>query len=44
MPSLAVNALRERGYQDVGIFMWLDMNPEHEHDGQGRRELRQRPA
>ena len=26
VPSLAVNALRERGYKDVGIYMWLDMN------------------
>jgi hypothetical protein len=26
VPSLAVNALRERGYRDVGIYMWLDMN------------------
>ena len=26
VPSLAVNALRERGYKDVGIYMWLDMD------------------
>jgi hypothetical protein len=26
VPSLAVNALRERGYRDVGIYFWLDMN------------------
>jgi hypothetical protein len=26
VPSLAVNALREKGYQDAGVFMWLDMN------------------
>jgi hypothetical protein len=28
VPSLAVNALRERGYKDVGIMLWLDMNPD----------------
>lgn len=28
VPMLAVNALRERGYQDVGVAMWLDMRPE----------------
>ena len=26
VPTLAVNALRERGYRDVGIYMFLDMN------------------
>jgi hypothetical protein len=26
VPSLAVNALRERGYKDVGIYFWLDMD------------------
>ena len=26
VPSLAVNALRERGYRDVGIYIWLDMD------------------
>jgi hypothetical protein len=26
VPTLAVNALRERGYKDVGIYMLLDMN------------------
>ena len=29
VPSLAVNALRERGYRDVGIYIWLDMDPEN---------------
>jgi hypothetical protein len=28
VPSLAVNALRERGYKDVGIYFWLDMDQE----------------
>jgi len=28
VPSLAVNALREKGYQDVGIYLHLDMNPD----------------
>lgn len=28
VPSLAVNALRERGYKDVGIYMFLEMKPE----------------
>jgi hypothetical protein len=27
VPTLAVNALRERGYKDVGIYMLLDMDP-----------------
>ena len=27
VPSLAVNALRERRYRDAGIYMWLDMDP-----------------
>src|SRR4051812_16051819 len=26
VPSLAVNAMRERGYRDVGIYMFLDMD------------------
>lgn len=29
VPSLAVNALRERGYQDVGVYMHLDMDPDN---------------
>lgn len=28
VPSLAVNALRERGYKDIGIYFWLDMDQE----------------
>jgi len=28
VPSLLVNALRERGYQDAGIYIHLGMNPE----------------
>ena len=28
VPSLAINALRERGYRDVGIMIHLDMNPD----------------
>ena len=26
VPSLALNALRERGYRDAGIYFWLDMD------------------
>lgn len=33
VPSLAVNALRERGYQDVAVYMWLDMNPDENKMG-----------
>ncbi len=29
VPSLAINALRERGYRDAGIYMWLDMDPDN---------------
>jgi len=29
VPSLAVNALREAGYKDVGVYLWLDMDPEN---------------
>jgi hypothetical protein len=28
VPMLAVNALKEAGYQDTGVFIWLDMHPE----------------
>ena len=28
VPSLAVNAMRDAGYRDIGIAMWLDMNPD----------------
>ena len=38
VPSLAVNALRERGYRDAGIYMWLDMN--HEAGTMGRPDGR----
>lgn len=27
VPSLLVNALREKGYRDVGIYVWLNMDP-----------------
>jgi len=37
VPSLAVNALRERGYKDVGIYMWLDMNADTQTMGGGDR-------
>lgn len=33
VPSLVVNALRERGYKDVGIYMWLDMDADTETMG-----------
>lgn len=33
VPSLAVNALREAGYRDVGIYMWLDMDPDNNRMG-----------
>lgn len=33
VPSLAVNALRERGYQDAGIYYFLDMQPEENRMG-----------
>ena len=37
VPSLAVNALRERGYRDVGIYMWLDMDADTQQMGGGDR-------
>lgn len=37
VPSMFVNALREVGYKDAGIYMWLDMNPEaNTMGGRGR--------
>jgi sarcosine oxidase delta subunit len=47
VPSLAINALRERGYLDVGVYMLLDMNqdtkkmgkPHGQYDGV-RRDIR----
>lgn len=47
VPSLAINALRERGYLDVGVYMLLDMNqdtrkmgkPGGQYDGV-RRDIR----
>ena len=37
VPSLAVNALRERGYQDTGIYMILDMDPVRpDREGSGK--------
>lgn len=33
VPSLAVNALRETGYKDAGIFIFLDMQPEQDRMG-----------
>jgi len=40
VPMLAVNALRERGYRDVGIYMWLDMDQDTNRMGKpgGRYE------
>lgn len=48
VPSLFVNALRERGYKDAGIYMILGMNPEagtmggerYHRDDSVRRDLR----
>ena len=40
VPRLAVNALRERGYQDVGIYIWLGHGSGHRHDGCQRSVLR----
>ena len=28
VPTLAVNALRETGLSDTGVYLWLDMNPD----------------
>jgi hypothetical protein len=28
VPSLVINAMREKGYRDVGIYMILEMQPE----------------
>ena len=47
VPSLATNALLERGYQPTGVYMWLDMDadnntmgkPEGRYDGV-KRDLR----
>jgi hypothetical protein len=33
VPSLAVNALRERGYRDVGIYIHLNMNQDTQRMG-----------
>jgi hypothetical protein len=36
VPSLAVNALRERGYKDIGVAVWLDMDMDAKTMGKPR--------
>lgn len=33
VPSMLVNALREAGYQDTGIYLWLNMNADEQRMG-----------
>lgn len=39
VPSLAVNALRERGYKDAGIYIFLGMSPEGDTMGGPNRRV-----
>lgn len=38
VPTLAINAMRERGYRDVGIYAMLDMDPDNNKMGGKSRD------